>query len=338
MERVGCAVDRRSDTAHVNYSATARGYGSTTPICGACKDACPIDIDLPKLLTRVRAGKLKGERTTEAVGLSMQSKIGLHLYGRIAASPRLFSIAQRLAGLGAIAISPFSGWIKLPDFTGWGYSKDFPRPAIKSFRMRHPREASSTFHEVRKEERFVDHKEKAKSIVGDKSEEGLVERFTKELDTLGVHVYRIHAGNLADTLILHLKKRKLEAALVWDEIPFLDEGRLKESGISLARSIDPTIKAGITGVVAAIAETGTLVISSGQGRPLSTSLLPEVHMAVISSSQIVRSLEEALKINAVRDASSTTLITGPSRTADIEMTLTIGVHGPGEVIVYIVEL
>jgi L-lactate dehydrogenase complex protein LldG len=94
---------------------------------------------------------------------------------------------------------------------------------------------------------------------------------------------------------------------------------------------------GITGTAAAIAETGTIVLSSGPGQPLSTSLLPEVHVSVISSSQIVGSLEEALQMVSIREASSTALITGPSRTADIEMTLTIGVHGPGEVIVYIVE-
>jgi L-lactate dehydrogenase complex protein LldG len=64
-------------------------------------------------------------------------------------------------------------------------------------------------------------------------------------------------------------------------------------------------------------------------------LLPEIHIAVIHSYQIVNSLEEAIQIKAVRDASATVLITGPSRTADIEMTLTIGVHGPKELVVYI---
>jgi L-lactate dehydrogenase complex protein LldG len=70
---------------------------------------------------------------------------------------------------------------------------------------------------------------------------------------------------------------------------------------------------------------------------MSTSLLPEIHLAVIKSSQIVSSLEEALQLENVREASATTLITGPSRTADIEMTLTIGMHGPKELIVYIVD-
>jgi len=79
------------------------------------------------------------------------------------------------------------------------------------------------------------------------------------------------------------------------------------------------------------------VLTSSKGQPLSASLLPEVHIAVVHRSQVVWSLEEALLMPQVREAAATVLITGPSRTADIEMTLTIGVHGPKELLVYIVE-
>ena len=94
---------------------------------------------------------------------------------------------------------------------------------------------------------------------------------------------------------------------------------------------------GLTGCTCAIAETGTIVLTSGKGRPATASLLPEMHVAIIRPSQIVWSLEEALQMEEVRHASSTVLVTGPSRTADIEMTLTIGVHGPGQLIACIVE-
>ncbi len=129
----------------------------------------------------------------------------------------------------------------------------------------------------------------------------------------------------------------MDTTLAWNSVPALNESRLTRAGIKVIRTGNPTAKAGITSAAAAIAETGTLVIPSGKGQPLSTSLLPEIHIAVIQSSQIVYSLEEAIQIKAVRDASATVLITGPSRTADIEMTLTIGVHGPKELIVYILE-
>jgi L-lactate dehydrogenase complex protein LldF len=306
-------------------------------LCGACKDACPVDIDLPKLLTRVRAGHGKREKKEEGIGLSFPSRIGLHIYGVVGSSPKLFSIAQRLAGLGANVVFPFSEWIRFPKFTGWGLSKDFPRPAIKPFRMRFNPEAMTPVPDTKKGQ-----------VIGKQAEDGnpeeeidvnknLVERFTRELEAVGGRAYRVRGMDLTETLIAHLRERNLTAALMWETVPSLDEARLTGSGFSLHRDTNPTIRAGITGVTAAIAETGTLVISSGQGQPLSISLLPEIHMGVIKSSQIVGSMEEALQLNAVREASSTALITGPSRTADIEMTLTIGVHGPGELIVYIVE-
>ena len=124
--------------------------------------------------------------------------------------------------------------------------------------------------------------------------------------------------------------------MLWDSIPDLNESALTEAGLSLERRPDPTLKAGLTGALSAIADTGTLVIPSGQGRPLGASLLAEFHIAIIRASQIVPSLEEALRNNEVRNASALALVTGPSRTADIEMTLTIGVHGPKELHVFIV--
>ena len=96
---------------------------------------------------------------------------------------------------------------------------------------------------------------------------------------------------------------------------------------------------GVTGVDFAIAETGTLVLVSGRGRPRSTSLLPATHVAVFGREKLVESLEqvgvmlEALHVDPARSMSGAVInfITGPSRTADIELTLTRGVHGPKEV-------
>ena len=79
------------------------------------------------------------------------------------------------------------------------------------------------------------------------------------------------------------------------------------------------------------------MIHSGQGRPLGASLLAEFHIAIIRAFYNVSSLDEALRNTEVRKASALALITGPSRTADIQMTLTIGVHGPKELHVFIVE-
>lgn len=93
---------------------------------------------------------------------------------------------------------------------------------------------------------------------------------------------------------------------------------------------------GVTGADLALAETGTLILLSGAGRPRSTSLLPETHVAVFGRPAMVESLEqvgillEELHVDPARSMSGAviTFITGPSRTADIELTLTRGVHGP----------
>ncbi len=304
-------------------------------LCGACKDICPIDIDLPKLLTRVRAGNPSSETQntqSKGIGLSLMSRVGLKAFGMMASSPQLFTLSQKFAGLGTRILSPFSQWMWVPAFTGWGYSKDFPRFATRTFRDRFHREALESIEILKKEK--VEEKEidtpKAQNV-------NLVERFSQELETVGGHAYRLTRGELAIRLIEFLKEHDVNAAMVWDSVSGLDELILAEAGMRVERSVDPTLKAGITGALSAIAETGTLVIPSGKGQPLSASLLAEFHIAIIHSSQIAWSLDEALQKKEVRNASAVALVTGPSRTADIEMTLTIGVHGPKELHVFVVD-
>jgi L-lactate dehydrogenase complex protein LldF len=311
-------------------------------LCGACKDACPVDIDLPKLLTRVRAGAPlrlpRPEGVGEGgVGLSFASRLGLKVYGVIGASPGLFSAAQKLAAVTTRVISPSSDWFRIPAFTGWGYSKDFPRFASKPFRKRFQKEAGERIttetaeNTERKEVRGKEGKEPEARTAD------MAARFADELTALGGAVRRVSRTELNDGLIRFLKERDVAAVLTWDEVEGVDEARLTAAGIRLERGADPALKAGITGAAAAVAETGTLVVPSGRGRPLAASLLPEIHIAVIRSSQILATLEQALRTEAVRGASSVALVSGPSRTADIEMTLTIGVHGPGELHAFIVD-
>ena len=304
-------------------------------LCGACKDICPVDIDLPKLLTRVRAGnpssKIQNEES-KGIGLSLMSRVGLKAYGMIASSPQLFTLSQKVAGLGIRILSPFSQWMWIPAFTGWGYSKDFPRFATKTFRERFQHEVTIGTEIFQKEE--VNQKEvnvpKVQNV-------NLVERFSQELEEVGGHVYRVKQDELSKRLIAFLKERDINATMIWDSIPALNESDLSKAGVRTERSVDPTLQGGITGALSAIAETGTLVIPSSKDRPLSASLLAEIHIAVISAAQIVWSLDEAMQNHEVRNASAITLITGPSRTADIEMTLTIGVHGPKELHVFVVD-
>jgi L-lactate dehydrogenase complex protein LldG len=95
---------------------------------------------------------------------------------------------------------------------------------------------------------------------------------------------------------------------------------------------------GLSGVDVAIAQTGTLVLSALPGQMRGVSLLPPVHVAVVRAEQIVATMADyLLLLRAAGDdvqyhlTSCISFITGPSRTGDIELSLTAGVHGPGEV-------
>ncbi len=93
---------------------------------------------------------------------------------------------------------------------------------------------------------------------------------------------------------------------------------------------------GLTGAEAALADVGGIVVRSGEGRPRLASLLPATHIALVTPDQFYPSLYdwmEALRAqgrleDTAAGASNLTVITGPSRTADIEKTLVMGVHGP----------
>ena len=93
------------------------------------------------------------------------------------------------------------------------------------------------------------------------------------------------------------------------------------------------IRVGLTGAIAAAAETGSLALPGGSGRSLTASLLPEVHIVVLHQENVLAGLDELLSLPEMTNSAASVLVSGPSRTADIEMTLTIGVHGPGELVV-----
>jgi len=89
-------------------------------------------------------------------------------------------------------------------------------------------------------------------------------------------------------------------------------------------------------VLAGIAETGTLVCSSDEGRAVQASLLPTRHVALLPAARIFATLDDFFAGVAANPPTNLTLITGPSRTADIELTLAIGVHGPGRVDILVI--
>lgn len=97
------------------------------------------------------------------------------------------------------------------------------------------------------------------------------------------------------------------------------------------------IEAGITSVRAGVAETGAVVLWPTPYEPRLMSLVPPVHVAVLDADTIYNSLAEMMAVERWADDMPTNalLISGPSKTADIEFTLVFGVHGPKELVLLI---
>ena len=166
--------------------------------------------------------------------------------------------------------------------------------------------------------------------------------FISEAEALGCFVYQV-ASNEAIEQIMELIDGD-KTVLSWGEqqLPMDGlQGMLRSLGVSVARHDDGDARVGITGVTAALAATGSLVLESGAGRYRGASLLPEVHIALMRAEQILPDLEsweEAQRREdypAFTQASNTTIVSGPSKTADIAHQLVKGAHGPREVHVMI---
>lgn len=99
------------------------------------------------------------------------------------------------------------------------------------------------------------------------------------------------------------------------------------------------IDAAITGTAGAIAETGAIVLWPDEKEPRLMSLVPPVHIAVLQADKIYNSFCEIIQAEqwSKRMPTNALLISGPSKTADIEMTLAFGVHGPRELILLIID-
>jgi L-lactate dehydrogenase complex protein LldG len=122
-------------------------------------------------------------------------------------------------------------------------------------------------------------------------------------------------------------------ALPWDREPMLTRRR----GVA-----EPTDQASLTPAFAGIAETGTLMLISGAESPTTLNLLPDNHIVVMETSQVVGVYEEAWARLRAAGAPGTmprtvNFVTGPSRTGDIEQTIYMGAHGPRRLHIILID-
>ena len=124
----------------------------------------------------------------------------------------------------------------------------------------------------------------------------------------------------------------------WPELADLDW-----PAAGLAIESRPTVghdKLGITGCFGAIAETGTLIVLPGADMHTASALLPDTHVVVLRGSDIVGTMEDAFaRVRSARKAMprAINLMSGPSRTGDIEQTIVLGAHGPYRVHILLLE-
>lgn len=179
------------------------------------------------------------------------------------------------------------------------------------------------------------------------SREALVERFVSEVSRVGGFVARIGAAaGIADYLLRLLSETGDGGVAISDAVaqqePKLRQG-LEEQRVRVILRAGASDKhallsaeIGVTLADFAIADTGTLVLVSGAERHRLISLLPPIHVCLLDPDRIVANLTELLERTGEHHYSRElapcvmTFITGPSRTADIEHTVTTGVHGPRE--------
>lgn len=147
------------------------------------------------------------------------------------------------------------------------------------------------------------------------------------------------AGHCVVTTDVADSLRRILSDLRAERIAVSDAPGLEEFGVRPSASELFDFEVGITRAQAGIAETGTLVLDSSRERNRLVSVVPPVHIAIVAASRIYPTLAEVLAMlqNGKELSPAITFITGPSRTADIELTLTIGVHGPQELYVIIDE-
>lgn len=174
-------------------------------------------------------------------------------------------------------------------------------------------------------------------------------QFIGELEKVNTNVIEAtDESEIKNSLQTLIQEKEIQSFSIWEseymkKLKLKDE--LKNLGLKLitAKNKDRIAKSdiGITEVDYAIADTGTLVLLTNKNQPRTISLLPPIHLAIVRPENLVRNISDLFIILKSRLevgeelTNCMTFITGPSRTADIELNLTLGVHGPKELYVII---
>jgi L-lactate dehydrogenase complex protein LldG len=175
------------------------------------------------------------------------------------------------------------------------------------------------------------------------STESEIEQFLEEVRKLSGTALHLKDQSILEALTAFVRAENIRKATVWDEPKLKQIGvaeHLRTLGVEL---ISPNADkhemalcdVGITTADFLLPETGSLVLKSSAEKPRAVSLLPRIHLAIVRADMLRADLHQVFA--EAKNSHYFVFITGPSRTADIELTVTLGVHGPKNLCVWMLE-
>lgn len=176
-----------------------------------------------------------------------------------------------------------------------------------------------------------------RGLCGDEAE---TSQFLNEVEKLSGEVRCLVRGEIDQALLDLIKKHSIKKAALWRDCKtsqYQIKEKLQRAGVEIApedagKNELAACDLGVTTVDYAIPSTGTIGLLASVEKPKAVSLVPRVHLAIVTSSDLRPSLTDVLK--EAKGNRYLTLISGPSRTSDIELILTLGVHGPKNLVVW----
>ena len=347
------------------FGVEAFGHlAKASSLCGACEEVCPVNIPFSKLIPEMR------EKYVREVKQPLLWKIMMTFYAWMVKNSIVYHAVQR----GASSLQSFfpkvdnwTRWLPTP-LSRWTRRRDFPSAAKIPFNARWERLTSQKKAFTITQENKYQKEDKAPFVekvgnIDDKNTTWL-RTFQEEWTALEGEFVLCSKNTCSERIMDELVKHKITHLLSWEQnylirndAIFVGEiilENISRAGISVeyphfdqkGMAYQKSIKhyaeaeAGLTGAYAAFADTGTVVIPSGKGRALCASLLPPVYFIILHEKDLFPTMTDWIANGGkslVEEQASIVFVSGPSRTADIEMTLTIGVHGPGKVVLFCIK-
>ena len=342
------------------FGFAAYGHLSkASTLCGACAEVCPVGIDFPKLLLRGRAEYVQSVKQPASLNW------GIKLFTWIMENPTRYRTALTAAGLASSIFGKEAGWNNnLPGFLGsWTNTRYFPPLALQPFRARLHKQKSRIA--TKAVPGMLDKKGNAETALELVShtesrvlKENLPQQFAEQVRRIGGEVYFCRKASLAYLIAEVLREAGVRTLMsAQDTRNQVVQELLKEIRKEGFTVLEPALlrnnpgrqqglqwldqaEAGLTGASAGLADTGTLVLPVKAGESQLASLIAPIHIAVLHSNRIFPSMRTWFASEGEKELSESqavTFVSGPSRTADIEMTLTVGMHGPKKLAAFLLD-